>query len=188
MNRRSFLGGFIAGVASLYLPNAAYSILHDVDYFKKIAVVNSFPVIPVNTPGSQYIMFLCNNGEHPLGLTIKTQGVDSEENFQLDKIFSEDLTTLEYADTRPMLNAVISGANKVAMQTKRGRGNHYTVFSDHILVWYQAKNYVDGAAQLVGSNIAYNPNYKDYFVRVKCDNSLSDKDYRILEELGYTKI
>jgi hypothetical protein len=100
----------------------------------------------------------------------------------------------EWIDTGSLaLNAIISGSNRVALQTRRGKGNYYSIFSDHVLVWYQNSKSIfgptyDAPVQMIGKNLAYNPNYKDYFVRVKCDNKLTDEHMKHLEKLGYTRV
>lgn len=206
MDRRSFIAGLFATIpaASITLPSfaAASQAKATSDYIldnypKMFQVVEAFPKTPVvGMKNSQYVGFLTvksfNDSER--GLCMEGQIADPSKEFMLDKIFLEDdITTLEYGDTRPMINAIISGANRVAVQTRRGKGNYYCNFGDHVLVWYQNRKSifgptVDSPVQMVGKNLAYNPNYKDYFVRVKCDNKLTDEDIKQLEKIGFTRV
>lgn len=205
IKRRSFITGLLAlfPAASIPLPvfasapsaKMAYALDN---YPSMLKVVESFPKTPVSGSIDQLqrmrFLIVKRNPEHQMGITIEAQATDPSKEFMLDKIFLEDdITTLEYGDTRPMISAIISGANKVAVQTRRGKGNYYSIFSDHVLVWYQNSKsvfgpIVDSPVQMVGKNLSYNPNYKDYFVRVKCDNRLTDEHILHLEKLGYTRV
>lgn len=201
MKRRSFITGLLAAIpaTTISLPTFAavsqaksdYALL---SYPNMLKVVESFPKIPVSGSIDQlqrmHFVVVKRNPEHQMGITIEAQATDPSKEFMLDKIFLEDdITTLEYGDTRPMINAIISGANRVAVQTRRGKGNYYCNFGDHVLVWYQnGKTTFDAPAQMIGKNLAYNPNYKDYFVRVKCDHKLTNEDVKQLEKIGFTRV
>lgn len=200
MKRRSFITGLLAAIPAAIItipvfataPSAKMAYVLD-NYPNMLKVVEAFPKIGFVGNGQlERIHFLTvkRNPEHQTGITIEAQVADPSKKFMLDKIFLEDdITTLEYGDTRPMINAIISGSNRVAVQTRRGKGNYYSNFGDHVLVWYQSKStHYDAPVQMVGKNLAYNPNYKDYFVRVKCDNKLTDDHMLHLEKLGYTKV
>lgn len=207
MKRRSFITGLLATIpaTTIALPSFAAAsqakatsdyILYN--YHKMLKVVEAFPKTPVSGSIDQlqrmHFVIVKRNPEHQMGITIEAQATDPSKEFMLDKIFLEDdIATLEYGDTRPMINAIISGANRVAVQTRRGKGNYYSIFSDHVLVWYQNSKSIfgptyDAPVQMVGKNLAYNPNYKDYFVRVKCDNKLTDEHIQHLEKIGYTRV
>ena len=205
MKRRSFITGLLAAIpaATISIPVFAAAppakMTYALDnYPSMLKVVEAFPKTPVSGGMDQlqrmHFVIVKRNPEHQMGITIGAQATDPSKEFMLDKIFLEDdITTLEYGDTRPMINAIISGSNKVAVQTRRGKGNYYSTFSDHVLVWYQNKNSIfgptyDAPVQMVGKNLAYNPNYKDYFVRVKCDNKLTDEHIQQLEKLGFTRV
>lgn len=201
MKRRSFITGLLAAIpaATITIPVFATTSQTTSDYIllnysKMFQVVEAFPKMSVSgcMDQLQRIHFLMVEKTDPtkMGITIEAQAVDSSKGFVFDKIFLEnDITTLEYSDTRPMINAIISGSNRVAVQTRRGKGNYYSLFTDHVLIWYQnGKTRFDAPVQMVGKNLAYNPNYKDYFVRVKCDNKLTDEHMLHLEKLGYTKV
>ena len=200
MKRRSFITGLLTAIpaAAISLPTFAAVSQAKSDYIllnypKMFQVVEAFPKIGFHDKGQlERIHFLTvkRNPEHHSTITIEAQAADPSKEFTFDKIFLEDdITTLEYGDTRPMINAIISGANRVAIQTRRGKGNYYSIFSDHVLVWYQSETtHYDAPVQKVGKNLAYNPNYKDYFVRVKCDNKLTDEHIQQLEKLGFTRV
>lgn len=205
MKRRSFITGLLAAIPAATItlpvfaaaPSAKMAYALD-NYPSMLKVVGAFPKTPVSGGIDQlqrmHFVVVKRNPEHQMGITIAAQATDPSKEFMLDKIFLEDgITTLEYGNTRPMINAIISGANRVAVQTRRGKGNYYCNFGDHVLVWYQNSKSIfgptyDAPVQMIGKNLAYNPNYKDYFVRVKCDNTLTDEHIQHLEELGYTKV
>lgn len=200
MKRRSFITGLLAAIpaATISIPvfaaaqsaKMAYALDN---YPSMLKVVEAFPKIGFVGNGQLerlHFMIVKKRPDHQMGFTIESQVTDPLKEFMLDKIFLEDdITTLEYGDTRPMINAIISGANKVAVQTRRAKGNYYSIFSDHVLVWYQSKySHYDAPVQMVGKNLSYNPNYKDYFVRVKCDNKLTDEHIQHLDKIGYTRV
>jgi hypothetical protein len=205
MKRRSFITGVLAAIpaATVSLPSFAIAPQAKSDYLllnyhQMYQVVGAFPKMPVSGGIDQlqrmYFVVVKRNPEHQMGITIEAQATDPSKEFMLDKIFLEDdITTLEYGDTRPMINAIISGANRVAVQTRRGKGNYYCNFGDHVLVWYQNNKSIfgptyDAPVQMIGKNLAYNPNYKDYFVRVKCDNRLTYEHIHHLEKIGFTRV
>jgi hypothetical protein len=201
MKRRSFITGLLTIIPATTIslpvfasvPSAKMAYALD-NYPSMLKVVGAFPKMPVSGGIDQlqrmHFVVVKRNPEHQMGITIAAQAVDPSKGFMFDKIFLEDdITMLEYGDTRPMINAIISGANRVAVQTRRGKGNYYCNFGDHVLVWYQnSKSTFDAPAQMVGKNLAYNPNYKDYFVRVKCDNRLADEHIQHLEKIGFTRV
>lgn len=198
MKRRSFITGLLAAIpaATITIPVFATASQTTSDYIllnysKMFQVVEAFPKTPsISQPQRMHFLIVNKLDTSKTGITIEAQITDPSKEFTFDKIFLEDdITTLEYGDTRPMINAIISGANRVAVQTRRGKGNYYSLFTDHVLIWYQnGKTTFDAPVQMVGKNLAYNPNYKDYFVRVKCDNKLTDEHMLHLEKLGYTKV
>lgn len=205
MKRRAFIAGLFAAIPAATItvpvfasaPSAKMTYALD-NYPSMLKVVEAFPKTPVSGGIDQlqrmHFVIVKRNPEHQMGITIEAQATDPSKEFMLNKIFLEDdITTLEYGDTRPMINAIISGSNKVAAQTRRGKGNYYSTFSDHVLVWYQNSKSIfgptyDAPVQMIGKNLAYNSNYKDYFVRVKCDNRLTYDCIHQLEKLGYTRV
>lgn len=201
MKRRSFITGLLALIPAAAIPLPVFAAAPSAkmayaldNYPSMLKVVESFPKTPVSGGMDQlqrmHFVVVKRNPEHQMGITIEAQATDPSKEFMLDKIFLEDdITTLEYGDTRPMINAIISGSNRVAVQTRRGKGNYYSNFGDHVLVWYQSETtQYDAPVQMVGKNLAYNPNYKDYFVRVKCDHKLTDEHIQHLEKLGFTRV
>lgn len=205
MKRRSFITGLLALSPAALIPLPVFAstpsakMAYALDnYPSMLKVVGAFPKMPVSGGIDQlqrmHFVVVKRNPEHQMGITIEAQATDPSKEFMLDKIFLEDdIATLEYGDTRPMINAIISGANRVAVQTRRGKGNYYCNFGDHVLVWYQNNKSIfgptyDAPVQMIGKNLAYNPNYKDYFVRVKCDNRLTDEHIQHLEKIGFTRV
>jgi hypothetical protein len=205
MKRRSFITGLLALIPAATVPLPSFAIAPQaksdyllLNYHQMYQVVESFPKTPVSGGIDQlqrmHFVVVKTKPEHQMGITIAAQAVDPSEGFVFDKIFLEDdITVLEYGDTRPMINAIISGANRVSIQTRRGKGNCYCNFGDHVLIWYQNNKSIfgptyDAPVQMIGKNLAYNPNYKDYFVRVKCDNRLTDEHIQHLEKIGFTRV
>lgn len=200
MKRRSFITGLLALIPAAAIPLSVFAAAPSAkmayaldNYPSMLKVVEAFPKIGFVGNGQLerlHFMIVKKRPDHQIGFTIESQVTDPLKEFMLDKIFLEDdITTLEYGDTRPMINAIISGANRVAVQTRRAKGNYYSIFSDHVLIWYQSKNsHYDAPVQMVGKNLSYNPNYKDYFVRVKCDNRLTNEHIQHLEKIGYTRV
>ena len=201
MKRRSFLFGLAALLpTTAFASNLPHSIAASTvsrsdyilnNYPTMIRVVDSFPKITSGGQGLYRANFLNvkRNDNNQFGLTIKAQVVDTNQNYTLDKIFMEDdIEVLDYLDREHTVSAIVSGANRVAKKTSRGKGNHYAVFEDHVLIWFRGKaSDYDTPVQMIGNNLAYNDNYKDYFVKVKCKR-LTDDDHKHLERIGYTRV
>ncbi len=162
------------------------------NYDRMVRVINSFPRTPITDVSKNtmtHFMTMRNDllPDHML-FSIQNVTINPAQNFMLDKIFLEDdIEVLDFRDRNPTILAVVSGANRIARKTCRGKGNIYCAFEDHVLVWYQGKSNFDAPAQLLGNNIAYHENYKDYFIRVRC-NVLTDEDHANLEKLGYVRV
>lgn len=208
MNRRSFIAGLAALLPTSALasgiqipaaiptsaPNMAYALNN---YPTMLRVVQSFPKTPVtdfSMPNrTHFVTMQTAETSNEMMLTVKADICDPSENFMLDKIFLEDdIEVLDLRERDHTVSAIVSGANRIARKTRRGKGNHYAIFEDHVLVWYQNSNSIfgptyDAPAQMLGNNLAYHSNYKDYFVRVKC-KELTDEDHANLKKLGYTKV
>lgn len=186
MKRRSFICAAICSM--IPIPSVAYPVR---DTENMLRVVESFPKMPFigSDKLKQLTYFVVNRPNSEIGFSIETQSVLPSREFDLRQIFEEDLTILDYGSSRRMINAIISGGNRVALQCRRGKGNNYCVFDDHVLIWYQStKTLIDTPVQMIGKNLAYNPNYKDYFVRVKCKDKLTADDIAILAQSGFKKI
>jgi len=202
MKRRSF----IAGLAALFstsmfasgiqipaaiptsAPNMAYALNN---YPTMMRVVKSFPKTPVadfSMPNRTHFMTMAKLEDGHLRFRIDAGTVDPSTNFMLDKIFLEDdIEILDFRDRNHTVSAIVSGSSRIAMKTRRGKGNHYAVFEDHVLVWYAGKSNYDAPAQMMGNNLAYHNNYKDYFVRVLC-NPLTDTDHAHLNTIRFTRV
>ena len=90
------------------------------------------------------------------------------------------------------ISSIVRASNRIARITRRGRGNHYAVFDDHILVWYaqigdRKSSACDNPVARVGKNVIINSNFKDYFFKVK-GIRLTDNHHTILNQLGYKRI
>lgn len=187
LSRRRFVQSSLAAVivASVGVP------MFDSDLGNLEKIVQSFPLALLTQSDNPLRMtFFLHVGkmvEGHLGLQCSNAVVDCTKPYDLNPFLDEDFTELTFENPRPSVSAIVSGANRIAKQTRRGRGNHYAVMSDHILVWYKGQNIYDTPVQRVGANLAYGPNFKDYFVRVR-GVSLTRKDHNILETLGYERV
>jgi hypothetical protein len=202
MKRRSFITGLLAAIPTISLasgiqipaaipasaPNMAYALNN---YPTMLRVVESFPKTPTDFSTLNRTHFLTMQKmetSDQIGLRIEAGVVDPSQSFMLDKIFMEDdIEVLDFRDRNHTVSAIVSGANRIARKTRRGKGNHYAVFEDHVLVWYAGKSNFDAPAQMMGNNLAYHTNYKDYFVRVLC-NKLTDTDHNHLEHIRFKRV
>ena len=187
LSRRNFILSALAAtsVASLGVP-----IFND-DLGSLEKVIQSFPEVELmaseNPLRMTFFMHMGKWDNGQLGLKCSNVVVDCMESYDLQAFLGEDFTELSFDEPRHNVSAIVSGANRVAKQTRRGRGNHYAVMSDHILVWYKGQNIYDAPIQRVGNNLAYGPNFKDYFVKVK-GFTLTQNDHDLLEYNGFTRI
>lgn len=187
LSRRNFILSALAAtsVVSLGVP------IFNNDLINLEKVIQSFPSAPLTQSDNPLRMtFFLHVGkmvEGHLGLRCSNAVADCTKPYNLQSFLYEDFTELSFDEPRHNVSAIVSGANRVAKQTRRGRGNHYAVMSDHILVWYKGQNIYDTPIQRVGVNLAYGPNFKDYFVKVK-NISLTREDHSMLKKLGYERI
>jgi hypothetical protein len=199
MKRRSFITGILALIPAVTIPLPVFASAPSAkmayalnNYPTMLRVVESFPKTPVtdfSMPNrTHFLTMKTMETSDQIGLRIEAGVVDPSQSFMLDKIFMEDnIDVLDFRDRNNTVSAIVSGANRIARKTRRGKGNHYAVFEDHVLVWYAGKSNFDAPAQMMGNNLAYHSNYKDYFVRVLC-NKLTDTDHNHLENIGYTRV
>jgi hypothetical protein len=203
MKRRSFITGLLSAIPTISLasgiqiPTAISTSTSKFDYALNnrptmIRVVESFPKTPVidfSMPNRTHFLTMGNmKTSDQIGLRIEAGVVDPSQSFMLDKIFMEDdIEVLDFRDRNHTVSAIVSGANRIARKTRRGKGNYYAVFEDHVLVWYAGKSNFDAPAQMMGNNLAYHNNYKDYFVKVQCKD-LTDEDHVHLNTIGFTKV
>ena len=187
MNRRNFIQLSIASATVFLLGTPLFG--SDLEKLEKI--IQSFPEAQLTASDNHLRMtFFLHTGkmvEGHLGLQCSNAVVDCTKPYDLHTFLQEDLTELKFDNPRPNVSAIVSGANRIAKQTRRGKGNHYAVMSDHILVWYKGENIYDTPIQRVGNNLAYGPNYMDYFVRVR-GVSLVHDDHGMLKTLGYQRV
>lgn len=190
MKRRTFLSGLI-----YTLPTASFAsglnIFKNPDVEIMHKVVDSFPktlLSPAHLDMPIHMtFFLVMYYQGNWGLKVTSDAVDITKEYTLDKIFYDDLVEINFEGRGHEASKIVSAGNKIAVRTRRGRGNRYAVLSDHVLVWYEGNNPYDNAVQRAGKNLVYNPNYKDYFVRVK-DVHLSNRDHEILAYNGFKRI
>lgn len=187
LSRRNFILSSLATVSVISLGVPTFN--NDLGSLEK--VIQSFPEVELmaseNPLRMTFFMHMGKWDNGQLGLKCSNVVVDCMESYDLQAFLGEDFTELSFDEPRHNVSAIVSGANRVAKQTRRGRGNHYAVMSDYILVWYKGQNIYDTPIQRVGVNLAYGPNFKDYFVKVK-NVSLTREDHSMLKKLGYERI
>lgn len=187
LSRRNFILSALAAasVVSFGVP----TFTNDLENLEK--VVQSFPAAPLAPSNSPlHMTFFMHNATvdgGQLGFRCSNVVVDCEKSYNIHTFLSEDVTELTFDRPRPNVSAIVSGANRVALQTRRGKGNNYAVMSDHVLIWYKGKSIYDTPIQRAGNNLAYNPNYKEYFVRVK-GVALSQSDHDMLKTIGFERV
>lgn len=215
MDRRKFLGSSVAALVVTALPAEATQIQ---DYIfpqfpgDRPTAVKWFPdteelmrrivtSFPEQYPGEGNVMGFLITNRNKNGFTIENKVANASEEYNLEDIFVDDLKDQDYFDydrsnmiTPEALevSSIVRAGNKIALITRRGRGNHYAVFHDHILVWYaQNSNFesrkYDTPVARVGKNVIINSNFKDYFFKVK-GIKLTDEHHEMLEKLGYKRI
>lgn len=190
MKRRTFLSGLLSILpAASFASGLNFSKNADTELMHR--VVESFPKTRLNEAYLHMPMhmtfFLVMYYQGNWGLKLTNDAVDITQEYTLDKIFHDDLLEMKFEDRWPEVPKVVSSGNKIAVKTRRGKGNRYAVFSDHVLVWYEGNNPYDNAVQKAGKNLVYNPNYKDYFVRVR-DVVLTEEDHANLAYNRFKRI
>ena len=76
------------------------------------------------------------------------------------------------ADNQLFLH-VITANNRIAKATRRGRGNQYALFDDHILIYYRGNTVhaEDGPCIVHNNQCVVNNNHQKYFAIIKTDMS-----------------
>lgn len=187
MNRRNFIRSAVASILVVSAGVPAFTR----DFGKLEQVIQSFPAAPLAPSNNPiHMTFFMHNATvdgGQLGFRCSNVVVDCEKSYDLHTFLSEDITELTFDRPRPNVSAIVSGANRVALQTRRGKGNYYAVMSDHVLIWYKGKSVYDTPIQRAGNNLAYNPNYREHFVRVK-GVSLTRDDHDTLKTIGFERV
>lgn len=205
MDRRTFLG---SSIAAFMLPIEAISAeniwqktlvkwLPETEQLMH-RIIASFPE---QMPSEGNVMGFLTTTTDKTGIRIENKVANASEEYDLEDIFADDFAdeTYENYDRTQMItpealeiSSIVRASNRIARITRRGRGNHYAVFNDHILVWYaqtgdSKSSAYDTPIARVGKNVILNSNFKDYFFKVK-GIKLSDEHHIILEKLGYKRI
>jgi len=197
ITRRTLIGSAAsAGIVVLSGTSAATTILSSVhaDIGLQTKIISSLPVqglgpdgVPINGKVLGFLLHKRSTDPETNGIEVKKHVIDSREHYDLSEIFSDDFEQMESKnDSTPGFIDIIRASNKIARKSMRGKGTHYAVFSDHVLVWYAGSVY-DSPLSRVGSNVLIHPDYKNYFVKVM-GVSLSDEDHEKLSKLNYTRI
>lgn len=205
MDRRTFLG---SSIAALVLPASTISAenLGQKTLVKWLPeteqlmhrIISSFPE---QMPSEGNVMGFLITTTDKTGIRIENKVANASEEYDLEDIFIDDFAdeTYENYDRTQMItpealeiSSIIRASNRIARITRRGCGNHYAVFSDHILVWYaqtgdHKSSAYDAPVARVGKNVIINSNFKDYFFKVK-GIRLTDNHHTILNQLGYKRI
>ena len=197
MNRRKFMVGTTAILGSAMLPFSAPAFSAEQNTQK--VVLKSFPYNKFSHPTRKQMGFFMGYKMNPeggnLGLDI-TSAVNVEPEEMIETAFPNDIEVLDMSErctTRAhRVSSIISAGNRVATKTRRGKGNFYAVFPDHILVWYRGNlndngQTCDTPIQVVEDTIIPHKNLKDYFVKVE-GISLTDQDHVILKQNNFARI
>jgi hypothetical protein len=193
MNRRKFMAGTTAILGSAMLPftGSSLSATLSAEQYMQKAVLKSFP----------YSKFVDPTRRNQMGIFISSKNLDdrgkhkisvyNEVNVQPDKIietaFPNDIEVMSERNGDTHMHGVFSvvkAANKIAYKTRRGAGNFYAVFPDHILVWYRGNlndngHTCDTPIQVIEDTIIPHRYLKDYFVKVE-GVLLTDEDHAVL--------
>lgn len=193
MNRRTFIGSVIAVSAVPRVGiGAETSTAALLDQQLKYRIVESFPNQTVEGSLKTVMGFFMDtrkelSDENHFAIEMKNFSINQEEEFVLDDIFPSEIHEISYEYGKPEVSYIVKAANRIARQTRRGMGNHYAEFSDHILVWYQGNSKVDSPIINMGKNAFKHPRQANYFVRVIGLN-ITDEHHEQLKTLGYTRI
>jgi hypothetical protein len=193
MKRRSFIAMAIAAFATPALPAFPALQIQNENLIGKM--LSSFPAME-KTPEKEFAFFMTTRRRDDEGnseITFSIEKVITQDK-NMDKFF-DDIEELDMSERQEKhrVSAMVSGGSRIAVKTRRGRGNHYIVFPDHILIWYSG-NYETTAAkydtplQTFGDDtIALNPNFSDYFIKIK-NIKLTNEDHSLLKELNFKRI
>jgi hypothetical protein len=198
MNRRKFMAGTTAILGSAMLPFASPAFSAEQNMQK--AVLKSFPYSKFvdSTRRKQMGFFLsskCSNDNGKLQFQM-IKAVTVDPDVMIETAFPNDIEVLDMSERSithvHRVSSIISAGNRVARKTRRGKGNFYAVFPDHILVWYRGNlNDIgltaDTPIQMVEDTIVPHENIKDYFVKVE-GILLTDQDHVILKQNNFTRI
>ena len=194
MDRRTFIGSVITALTTPTIAFGAQpSSVAILDEHLKHRIVASFP--NQTTLGAKNAMgFFLNALKNPKSLEDKFKiqinnfTIDQDEDYNLDEIFPTEIHEISYESNKSEISHVVKAANRIARYTRRDMGNHYAVFSDHILVWYQGPDtQLDGPIINMGKNAFKHPNQNDYFARIN-NLKLTDENHKQLEEIGFKRI
>ena len=205
MDRRTFLG---SSIAALVLPASAIpaenlgqkTLVKWLPETEQLMhrIVSSFPE---QIPSEGNVMGFLITNDNKTGFRIENKVAKASEEYDLEDIFTDDIAdeTYEIYDRTQMatpealeVSSIVRASNRIARITRRGAGNHYAVFNDHILVWYTQtgdckSSAYDTPVARVGKNVIINSKSKDYFFKVK-GIRLTDSHHIILKQLGYKRI
>jgi hypothetical protein len=195
MNRRKFMVGTTAILGSAMLPFAAPVFSAEQDMQK--AVLKSFPYSKFTDPlGRKQMGFFMSNITGPDFELQIDKAVNVEPDEMIETAFPNDIEVLDMSKTSTThvhrVSSIVSAGNRVGFITRRGRGNFYAVFPDHILVWYRGNlgdngHSHDTPIQVVEDTIIPHKNLKDYFVKVE-GILLTDQDHARLKQNNFTRI
>jgi hypothetical protein len=162
------------------------------------AVLKSFPYSKfVDSTRKQMGFFISSKPLHDTGgynfTMLSATNIEPEE--MIETAFPNDIEVMSERNGDTHMHGVFSvvrAANKIARKTRRGKGNFYAVFPDHILVWYRGNlNHhgltCDTPIEVVEDTIIPHKYLKDYFVKVE-GISLTDQDHVILKQNNFTRI
>lgn len=188
IDRRNFLTGLVASVPVITLiglPSPAVAMQHRViqSFTKQTAVGENqmvFFLMHDRNFDSDMAFRFCNEIVH-----------DTKKEYDPEFLFGKDLPVLDCTGERNTKQRnvcnVIRAATRIDNVTRRGRGNKFAQFPDHVLVWYQGNPNFDTPVQRVGENMALHPKFSQYFIKVE-GVILSENDIQELEYNGFERI
>tara|TARA_B110000238_G_scaffold174358_1_gene194015 strand:+ start:147 stop:710 length:564 start_codon:yes stop_codon:yes gene_type:complete len=181
------MAGTTAILGSAMLPFAAPAFSAEQDMQK--AVLKSFPYNKFTHPTRKQMGFFMSNITGPDFKLQMVSAVNVEPDKMIETAFPNDIAVMSgMSDGTHVhgVHSVVRAANKIAYKTRRGAGNFYAVFPDHILVWYRGNlndigQTCDTPIQVIEDTIIPHRYLKDYFVKVE-GVLLTDEDHAILEK------
>lgn len=194
MNRREFI---TRSITTLPFLSVAYISPADQVLAMQHNVIQSFA--GQSATGKKQLVAYCEiancvkSENNQLSIRIKSEVVhNTDKEYDPNMLFSKDLPFLDtierkYNTKEYNVCNVIRAANRIAVTTRRGRGNRFAQFPDYVLIWYQGYYPYDAPIQRVGRNIFLHPDYKSFFIKID-GMYLTDNDINALEYNGLKRI
>lgn len=192
MNRREFITRL---TAALPFASVAYMASADEVLSMQHKVIQSF--VEQSATGKKhlityYTLRKCEQ-DNQFSFGFKNGIIDNtDKEYDPTTVFNGDFPVLDYKGKynakKDKVCNIIRAANRIAAVTRRGRGNRFAQFPDHVLVWYQGHNPYDSPIQRIGKNIFLHPDYNNFFVKIDgihlTESDISSLEYNRLKFVG----